>query len=106
MPITVSEAAPHYLLITVGSVGDVRPFMHMARAFQALGRKVTLITHSYHAKLVEGAGLPFVALGNDEDYLNLMANPDLWDSKKAFSVFMANYREQIEQIEAAIRSVP
>jgi rhamnosyltransferase subunit B len=100
------ETSPHYFLITVGSAGDVHPFMHMARALQALGRKVTLITHSYHAKLVQDAGLPFVALGNDEDYLRLLANPDLWDPKKSFSAFMANYREQIEKINEAIRSIP
>jgi rhamnosyltransferase subunit B len=102
----MSDTTPHYLLITVGTAGDVHPFMHMARALQALGRKVTLITHSYHAKLVQGAGLPFIGLGNDEDYLRLLANPALWDPKKSFSAFMANYREQIEQIDEAIRSIP
>eukprot|EP01034_Spumella_vulgaris_P041602 gene41602-51535_t len=67
--IVVSEAAPHYLLITVGSAGDVHPFMYLAKALRAMGREVTLITHSYHARLVESAGFPFVALGNEQDYL-------------------------------------
>jgi rhamnosyltransferase subunit B len=101
----VSEAAPHYLLITVGSAGDVHPFMYLAKALRAMGREVTLITHSYHARLVESAGFPFVALGNEQDYLKLLANPDLWHPKKAFAAFMANYRELIDQINLAISSV-
>ena len=100
------DTTPHYLLITVGTVGDVHPFVYMARALQTLGREVTLITHSYHAKLVQEAGLPFVPLGNDKDYLRLMENPNLWDAKKSFSAFMANYHAQIEQIDNAICSVP
>jgi rhamnosyltransferase subunit B len=102
----VSETTPHYLLITVGTTGDVHPFIYMAKVLQALGRTVTLITNSYHAKLVENAGLSFVPLGNEEDYERLLGNPDLWDEKKSFSAFMVDYRMQIEQISEAIRSVP
>lgn len=102
----MSDTAPHYLLITIGSAGDVHPFMYLAKALRAMGRDVTLITHSYHAQLVESAGFPFIALGNDQDYLKLLANPDLWDPKKAFSALMANYRQLIDQIDEAIHSVP
>ena len=96
---------PHYLLITVGTTGDVHPFMHMGKTLQGLGRKVTLITNSYHAKLVQDAGLAFVGIGNQEDYRRLIDNPDVWDAKKSFSAFMVNYRAQIDQIIEAIRSI-
>lgn len=71
-----------------------------------LGRKVTFITHTYHAKLIQDAGLPFVGLGTDEDYLRIIANPNLWHPKKAFGALMANYRDLLEQIDQAIRSLP
>lgn len=45
----MSGTSPHYLLITVGTTGDIYPFMYMAKALQDLGRTVTLITNSYHA---------------------------------------------------------
>lgn len=102
----MSKNAPHYLVITIGSTGDIYPFMRIARALQALGRNVTFMTHSAHARLVRGAGLPFIGLGTEEQYQRILANPDLWDPKKAFSALMANFRELLEQIDEAIRSVP
>lgn len=102
----MSKTAPHYFVITIGSAGDVYPFMRMASALQARGRPVTFISHSAHAQLVQGAGLPFIGLGTDEEYQRILANPDLWDPKKAFSVLMANFRQLLEQIYEAIQSVP
>jgi rhamnosyltransferase subunit B len=100
------EISPHYVVITVGSTGDIHPFMRLASAMRALGREVTFISHSYHARLVESAGIPFIGLGTDDDYLRLLANPDLWHPRKSFGAIMAEYREGIEQIDAAIRSIP
>lgn len=94
----------HYLFITIGTTGDVHPFLYLARGMHTAGRRVSVITHSYHAALVRAAGLPFIGLGNDEEYLQLLANPDLWDSKKSFSALMADYSDRLEQIDAAIRS--
>lgn len=99
------ELTPHYLVITVGTIGDIHPFMRIASTLQALGRNVTFITHSYYENLVRSAGLPFVGLGTDEEYLCLFRNPDIWDPKKGFSVVMANYRDGLEQLAEAIQSV-
>lgn len=101
----MSETALHYLIITVGTAGDIHPFMRIASALQALGRKVTFITDTYHANLIKGVGLPFIGLGTDADYLRMVANPDLWDPKKGSAARMANYRDLLEQIDEAIRSV-
>ncbi|MBC7499531.1 MAG: glycosyltransferase [Herminiimonas sp.] len=99
------DITPHYLVITVGTAGDIYPFMRIASALQMLGRKVTFITNSCHATLVEQAGLSFVGLGTDEDYLRVVANPDLWDPKKGFSALMATYGEQLKQIDEALQLV-
>jgi rhamnosyltransferase subunit B len=81
------------------------PFMRIAKALKALGRKVTFMTHTYHARLVQDAGLPFIGLGTDEEYLRILRDPDLWDPKKAFSALMVNYSDWLRQIDEAIRSV-
>lgn len=101
----MSETAPHYLVITVGTTGDIHPFMRIATALQVLGRKITFITNTYHAKLVQGAGLSFVGIGTDEEYQRVIANPDLWDPKKGFSALMATYSDQLRQLDEAIRSI-
>lgn len=100
------NTTPEYIVITVGTTGDVHPLLRIASALQALGRKVTFITHTYHANLVQRAALPFIGIGTDEDYLRLVANPNLWDPKKAFAALMADYRTLLDQIDQAIRSVP
>ena len=101
----MSENAPHYFVITVGSTGDIHPFMRIASALQTLGRKVTFITHSYYENVVRGAGLPFVGIGTDEEFLRLLRNPDIWDPRKGFSALFANYSDGLKQILEAIHSV-
>jgi len=99
------EMAPHYLVICVGTTGDVYPFMRVAKALQAMGRKVTFITNSYHAKLLNGSGLAFVGLGTDAEYLRLMQDPNIWDPKRGFEALLAHYKDQLLQVVSTIRSI-
>lgn len=101
----MSNAAPHYLIITFGTTGDIYPFMRIAGALQKLGRKITFITSTYHAKLIQNAGFPFIGLGTEEDYLRIVQNPDLWNPAKGLSVLMTGYEEQLKQLDEAIQSV-
>jgi rhamnosyltransferase subunit B len=96
---------PHYIVVCIGTTGDIHPFLRIAKTFQALGRKVTFIANTFHAKLLEGSGLRFVGLGSIEDYLRVVQNPNIWDERKGFATLLANYGELLEQIDVAIRSV-
>ena len=74
----MSETAPHYFVITVGTTGDLHPFMRIASALQTLGRKATFITHSYYENVVHGAGLvvdPRHARLLDVEVRRLVAHP-------------------------------
>jgi UDP:flavonoid glycosyltransferase YjiC (YdhE family) len=53
------------LIATDGSVGDVLPFIALARGLTARGRAVRLATPANHAALVTGAGLAHVHLRPD-----------------------------------------
>jgi rhamnosyltransferase subunit B len=101
----VSTSGPHYLVITAGTHGDMHPFMHVAKSLQALGRNVTFVTHHIHEKLIRDSGLPFVCFGTDEEYLSVLSNPKIWHPQHCFSALLANYGEQLKQINQAIRSV-
>lgn len=100
----MSEAVPHYFVITVGTTGDLHPFMCIARALQMLGRKVTLISHSYYEKVVHDAGLPFIGIGTDEEFLSVLRNPDIWNPKKGFAALLSNYSTGVRQVLDAIQS--
>lgn len=101
----MSATQPHHLILCVGTAGDIHPFMRLAQTLQSLGRQVTFITNTFHARMLQGSGLPFVGLGTDADYLRVIQNPDVWDQKKGFATLLAHYEEQLAQIDVAIRSV-
>ena len=95
---------PHYVVITTGSAGDIYPFIRIALSVQALGRKVTFITNSVHAKLVQNTGLAFVGFGTEEEYLKIIENPDIWHPQRAVSVLFADSKDRFIEIDSVIRS--
>ncbi|WP_198320845.1 nucleotide disphospho-sugar-binding domain-containing protein [Azohydromonas aeria] len=85
-------APPRYVLATAGSTGDMHPFMALARALQALGRRVDIVGPAAHADLVAPTGLPFTGLGTHEEYERVIANPDLWHPRRGFKVMFGRYQ--------------
>lgn len=49
----------HIVINTVGSLGDLFPFLSIGLALQARGHRVTVATHSMHRAAVEQAGMRF-----------------------------------------------
>lgn len=99
-------AAPcHFLVIALGSHGDLFPLMRIALALQALGRQVTLIAHTHHAPLVRDAGLAFIGLGTEEAFLEVLNNPDIWHPRKAVAALLRDYGQGLKEALAAIESV-
>lgn len=86
---------PHFLVITVGSLGDLYPFLSLALTLQQRGYQVTLLGLSYHAPIIQKAGIPFIGIGTDEDYLARIREPNLWHPIKGFQVFLRDYRRHL-----------
>jgi rhamnosyltransferase subunit B len=74
------------LLIPMGSMGDVYPFVGLGVALHSRGHRVEVIANSYYQSVIEGAGLSFVELGTYEDLRPGMDNPDLWHRQKGFRI--------------------
>ncbi len=69
----------HVLLATIGSSGDVHPFVGLGRRLLARGHRVTLITAEYFRPLAESAGLEFAGCSAPGiDYCTVIHNPELW----------------------------
>ncbi len=79
--------ASDILLCTIGSAGDVYPFIGIGPGLLTRGFRVTLITSQYFESQARDAGLEFFGLGRAEDYQAIIQNPDLWDPEKGFKVF-------------------
>ncbi len=52
----------HITMITLGSRGDVQPYIALGKGFQQAGYSVRLITHAALADLVQDAAIPFSPL--------------------------------------------
>lgn len=73
-------AAPtprHVLIVTVGSHGDIHPFLAIGAELVRRGHRVTVITNSYYAGQVAEAGCGLVPLGERFDLSELAKNPQM-----------------------------
>ena len=57
----------HYLVMPLGSAGDVHPFVGLALELKRRGHQVTLATNGYFADLAERFGLDFIEIGRSEE---------------------------------------
>ena len=58
-------SAPHLVIATFGSLGDLHPYLAIAQAWQARGGRATVATSSYYRDVVEDAGIGFRAIRPD-----------------------------------------
>ena len=75
------------LLCTIGSAGDVNPYIGIGQELQRRGFRVVLITSQHFESQAREAGLEFIGLGSAEDYQRIIQNPDLWSPDQGFKVF-------------------
>ncbi len=92
-----------FLMLPVGSVGDLLPHVGIARALQRRGHDVTVVTLAYHRELVARAGLQAVPIGRAEDYRETLAHPDLHHPRRGVAVAVEMLRRQVPEFVRAVR---
>jgi len=93
----------HYLLFTVGTDGDLNPYLALGEALRGRGHRVTLLTNPSYETVVKGIGLEFIAIGDRQrldDYVN---HPDYFDASKCWKLaleacFLGPMRQTYETI--------
>ena len=91
------------LLPTLGSAGDVNPFIGLALALKARGHRATVLTNPYFQSSIEAQGLGFLPVGTLADVESALADPDLWHARKGFAVVAR--RVIVPSIEAVYRHI-
>ena len=86
------------LLPTLGSAGDVHPFIALGAALEARGHRATIITTPLFQPLIEAQGLKFLPVGTLEQVRAAIAHPDLWHLRKGFEVLAQLCIPAIEEI--------
>lgn len=74
------------LLLTLGSHGDVHPFVGLALALRRRGHTPVIATNGHFETLVRGVGIDFLPIGSEAEYHELTADKDLWSPSRSFKV--------------------
>lgn len=93
-------AAPiDVVLITIGSAGDLFPFLRIGTVLRDAGHRVSFVAPWLHQPYVEQAGLAFHGLDIDEAVLD---DPDLWHAVRGFGVVWRATRPAMAQVQARV----
>jgi len=71
------------LLITIGSSGDVNPFVVFGIELTRRGHDVSVMTSGHFESLVRNAGLAFIEQGTAEEFDNNIRHEDLWHPRRS-----------------------
>jgi rhamnosyltransferase subunit B len=82
----VPDPSPHIVIVAAGTAGDMYPYLYLARGLAARGHRVSFLGPAAHAGSAAAAGVPYVGLGSEADYLAALDDPDLWHPRRGFEV--------------------
>jgi len=93
----------HFVVVTIGSAGDLFPFMRVALALRDSGHRVSMLGPTQHAPFVEPTGLAFHGLPADEAVLD---HPDLWHPTRGLAVVWQATRPAMARIPEIVAALP
>jgi rhamnosyltransferase subunit B len=93
----------HYVVVTIGSAGDLFPFLALALALRARGHRVSFLAPEQHGPWVRPTGLPFTGLPADEAVLR---DPDLWHPTRGFGVVWRATRPAMARVVPFVEALP
>ena len=99
----IARAPFHVVVVTIGSAGDLFPFLALALALRAAGHRISFLGPGQHAPFVEAAGLPFHGLPADEAVLD---HPDLWHPTRGLAIVWRATRPAMAQVPAFMAALP
>lgn len=70
------------LLTPLGSEGDVNPFIWLAAGLRDRGHEVCLLLSPHYGWLADEQKIPWVPVGEEEDFLKFARHPQIWDPQK------------------------
>lgn len=101
-----SPRPAHVVVVALGTLGDVFPFLSLGRALVQRGHRVTVVSPTPHDAHVSEAGLNFHGLGTAEEYQRVLDHPDLWRPSKGFRVMLASAKEHLRPIVEFLTGLP
>lgn len=75
-----------FAIVTLGSAGDLHPFLAAARALSERGHQVHLLSQEPHRASVEAEGVSFIAIASEAAHMRTLQHPKLWHPIDGFGV--------------------
>lgn len=75
-----------FALVTLGSAGDLYPFLALGRALHRRGHRVWVLTQAPYEGLVQAEGLDFVSIATPTEHRRTVEHPLLWHPLHGFGV--------------------
>ncbi len=86
-PMIDTELLPPLVIVaTSGTIGDVAPFIALARGLRDRGHRVLMLVPAFHEVAVKQAHLACRSIGPPDALHTALENPDLWHERKGWSV--------------------
>lgn len=73
----------HAILVSMGTDGDVFPFVGLGAMLHSRGHRVTLVANEHYHAIASRCGFAFRALVSDAETRELIGNPDIWHPVKS-----------------------
>ena len=97
----------HFVITTLGTAGDIFPFIEIGKYLIEKGCKVSLITNPYFKDVVENNGLNFIPFGTAEQWSATLNDPALWNPKTGFNTLWAKaIRPNTHCVRLYVQSLP
>jgi rhamnosyltransferase subunit B len=96
----------HVLVVTLGTAGDVFPFIAVGRALHQRGHRVTLLAAQHFEAAVLQAGLDFHALFSKDETDAMLSNPLLWHHIKGFSAAWLAQSAALQRLPDLVSALP
>jgi rhamnosyltransferase subunit B len=81
--------ARHFVITTIGTSGDIFPFIELGKYLAESGYKLSFLTNPYYKDAVESHGFKFVPFGTTTQFSDALQDPELWDAKHGFNILWA-----------------
>ncbi|KAJ3553296.1 hypothetical protein NM688_g3691 [Phlebia brevispora] len=90
--------AKHFVCLTIGSRGDVQPYIALGLGLKKEGHVVTIVTHEEYKGWIEGFGLQHRSAGGDPGALMKLSVENKMFSPQFFKTSLSSYRKWLDQL--------
>ncbi|KAI0304370.1 hypothetical protein B0F90DRAFT_1948660 [Multifurca ochricompacta] len=103
-PINVPEEvllpmpSKHFVCLTIGSRGDVQPYIALGKGLQKEGHRVTIVTHEEYKEWVTGFGIEHRTAGGDPGALMKLSVENKMFSPQFFKESLSNFRTWLDDL--------